>query len=269
MVAAFDVAFTLWFAAAGVSVIQVIDLIVGAIDRRTIRDYRVPSKTARLGLYEQLWIVVGGALLAVVAGFFVDYSARIIFDSRQPAWGISTLVVTLVGVAIVGVLLIGFARRDERTNYATLRQDVRDLTTERVGLADVAALREQLEVVDGRQRSMPATLWAHLFTVGAWRLLPSLAALASLVIAVVNGGWGQWWTIALAVLVLIVTFGLAAAESWSALERRRRWHTVHQAQRAEVDAELQALERRANRGVPGLGDRVSRALQILREQDRK
>ena len=34
-------------------------------------------------------------------------------------------------------------------------------------------------------------------------------------------------------------------------------------------AALQALERRANRGVPGLGDRVSRALQILREQDRK
>ena len=269
MLAAFTVAYTLWFVAAGVSVIQVIDLIVGAIDRRAIRDYRIPSRTERMGLYEQVWIVIGGALLAVIAGFFVDYSARIIFDSRQAAWGISTLVVTLVGVAIVGVLLIGFARRDERTNYATLRQDVRDLTTERIGLKDVAALREQLAVVDGRQRTLPANLWRHLFTVGSWRLLPSVAALVALILAIAWGGWGFWWTIALAALVLVVTFGLAAAESWSALERRRRWNTVHLAQRAEVDADLQALERRANRGVPGLGDRVSRALQILREQDRK
>ncbi len=269
MVPASDVAFTLWFAAAGVGVIQVIDLIVGAVDRRTIRDHRVPSKVARLGLYEQLWIVVGGALLAVVAGFFVDYSARIIFDSRQPAWGISTLVVTLVGVALVGVLLIGFSRRDERTNYAMLRQDVRDLATERIGPADVAALREQLEVVDGRQRGIPSSLWAHLFTTGSWRLLPAAAALASLVIAIANGAWGAWWTIALAALVFVATFALAAGESWSSLERRRRWHAVHRAQREEVDAELQALERRANRGVPGLGERVSRALQILREQDRK
>ena len=58
----------------------------------------------------------------------------------------------------------------------------------------------------------------------------------------------------------LASFGASQSTAQSA------WDEVYQKQRSEAAAELDELERRASRGVPGLSDRVSRALRILREQ---
>jgi hypothetical protein len=44
------------------------------------------------------------------------------------------------------------------------------------------------------------------------------------------------------------------------------WRRVYGRQRADIIGLLEGLERTSRKGVAGLGDRVARALQILREQ---
>jgi hypothetical protein len=44
------------------------------------------------------------------------------------------------------------------------------------------------------------------------------------------------------------------------------WRRVYGRQRADIIGLLEGLERSSRKGVAGLGDRVARALQILREQ---
>ena len=77
----------------------------------------------------------------------------------------------------------------------------------------------------------------------------------------------EYWPLALlAVLLPVASFLLGRSSARALRTAQSAWDEVYQKQRSEAAAELDELERRASRGVPGLSDRVSRALRILREQ---
>jgi hypothetical protein len=62
------------------------------------------------------------------------------------------------------------------------------------------------------------------------------------------------------------SFMLAVLEARCALAVKAAWHAVYQKQRTDSIRLIEELERSVRKGVAGLGDRVTRALQILRDQ---
>ena len=89
--------------------------------------------------------------------------------------------------------------------------------------------------------------------------------------------FSPYWTLAhsepftgayalLAIFPIIVSYLLAIQGAQFALAAKVVWHSVNQKQRADAVDLIEEFERSSRKGVTGLGDRVARALQILRDQ---
>ena len=155
----------------------------------------------------------------------------------------------------------------------------------RLGVRDRAALprtRAQLkDIADGFRavppsglRAMTAIGWAYAWAY-LWRgnilrtfapLLALLNFLISLAIVTITEDAASWWVPALFFVAFVVSSGLALASARASLASKTAWHAVYLKQRTEVEDLLIELEKSSRKGVAGLGDRVARALQILREQ---
>ena len=148
--------------------------------------------------------------------------------------------------------------------------------------AKVADARAELEdISEGfRDRAPVGTQavrqirWSVAFEV-FWRasLIGILAVLVSLVpwIAVLvynaqNSAWGEPGLVVALFLATPISIALGIAATRAALAARTAQHAVYLKQRAEVVHLLEEFDRSARKGVAGLGDRVARALQILRDQ---
>jgi len=70
----------------------------------------------------------------------------------------------------------------------------------------------------------------------------------------------------LSLLPIIVSYLLALPGARFALAAKAAWHAVNQKQRADAVDRIEEFERSSRKGVTGLGDRVAKALQILRDQ---
>ena len=70
----------------------------------------------------------------------------------------------------------------------------------------------------------------------------------------------------LALVPIAVSYLLAIPSARLALAAKVAWHAVNQKQRADAVDRIEEFERSSRKGVTGLGDRVARALQILRDQ---
>jgi hypothetical protein len=94
-------------------------------------------------------------------------------------------------------------------------------------------------------------------------LLPPVVAAATFIICIVAGD-----TLAVvenaALLLIAIVFVVVGARI--AVAARLAWRTVADDERGEVVRMLEDAERRSAKRIEGLGDRVTRALQILREQ---
>lgn len=112
--------------------------------------------------------------------------------------------------------------------------------------------------------------WAYLWRGNVLRVVPPLLILADTVfVAVLVGIAGDpagWALVALGLLGTAVSAGLAITSARASLAAKTAWHAVYLKQRSEVEDLLIELEKATRKGVTGLGDRVARALQILREQ---
>jgi hypothetical protein len=110
--------------------------------------------------------------------------------------------------------------------------------------------------------------WAYLWRGNLLRvvapLLSLLAVVLALFIAIVSGR--DWWLPIALVAAFAVSSVLALASARASLASKTAWHAVYLKQRTEVEDILIELEKASRKGVAGLGDRVARALQILREQ---
>jgi hypothetical protein len=67
-------------------------------------------------------------------------------------------------------------------------------------------------------------------------------------------------------LCAVISYLLAIPSARFALAAKVVWHAVNQKQRADAVDQIEEFERSSRKGVTGLGDRVARALQILRDQ---
>lgn len=155
----------------------------------------------------------------------------------------------------------------------------------RFGLRDRARMRrirgELNTLADGFRVSPPVGLaayrsirwgvvWAYLWRGNFLRVVNPIIATATflllLVCVVVSGAWPLWWLLGLVLFGVAVTSGLALASARASLASKTAWHAVYLKQRSEIEDLLIELEKTSRKGVAGLGDRVTRALQILREQ---
>ncbi len=239
-------------AAIAAVALQVSDAVGALVDAATVRDSDEPDALTRRRGRELFWAIALTAVLAVLVAYGVDRAARL---SGGPA----TLVLLLTTLAAFAVGCVGVLAvlRRELPTYARLRRDLRDRSTFTVDAAELADFDARLERADRlrtrRPRAALVLRIVGLLGVVVAGVVAVLDAPALLVPAVV----------ALAVHVVALVVALRAAAV-----RRERLEEVLEAQRVEVVAMLERARIPQRTAVPGLRDRVTRALAILREKQR-
>jgi hypothetical protein len=111
----------------------------------------------------------------------------------------------------------------------------------------------------------------YLWSASLWRLIPVLVGLVPLVAVLVGAGSSFFGPVPVAVLLAIpalLSYLLAAFSAKAALAAKVSWRAIEENQRVAVEQHLANAERISRKGIAGLGERVTRALQILREQQR-
>jgi len=242
--------------------LQVGDAVTCFIDARRVRDTDDPEVITRNSVRELTWTVAVTAITAVLVAFGVDAAARLLLDAHQPGASFLILVVVaLVAFAIGTVAVLAVVRRD-RPTYARLRRDLRDRT--------VMQLEEdELELFDARLAEADRLRARRSAAGPILRLVALLAVLgigvASAIVGFAEGVPGLAVGAIIAAALSIAAFIVAVRAS---VVRDAAFEAVRQAQRAEVVAVLERARIPQRKNVPGLRDRVSRALAILREQQK-
>jgi hypothetical protein len=239
-------------AAIAAIVLQAGDAVLALVDARTVRDSDEPDGLTRRRGRELVGSLALTATLAVLVAFAVDRSARL-------AWGpgVGVLLLTALAAFAVGCVGVVAVLRRERPTYARLRRDLRDRSTFSVDAAELRDFEARLARADRlRERRPKAALVLRilgLLLVAATALLAG-ADTPALVPAAVGG-------VALQLSAFVVALRAGAVH-------RVRLEAVLEAQRDEVVAMLERARIPQRGRVPGLRDRVARALAILREKQR-
>jgi hypothetical protein len=242
-------AFLLWVL---LFALQLSDLFASLLDMRGARDIRTARRGARRRVTEYFWSIP--VLFTLVLGFAlgIDYAGRLLFDD---------------------------AFRAQLEQIDSKQRRIRLGVRDRAALPRTRAqLRDLADSFRAVHPSAPEVLsaigwpfaWAYLWRGNLLRVVAPLLALLALVIAIVatvldphSAGW-------LAPLGLgaafVVSSLLALLSARASLASKVAWHAIYLKQRTEVEDLLLELEKASRKGVAGLGDRVTRALQILREQ---
>ncbi|MFC0682204.1 hypothetical protein ACFFGH_30605 [Lysobacter korlensis] len=229
--------------------------------RRNARD-TAPGRATR-----QFWSVIVPGLAALLLAVGVDLAARLMMggDVLVGIGLIAPLALVLIAVVAVAVLV---QQREPVDGFALLERRLADVPpTARPNRTEVDGWQRELVDLDGRYALRPARRPAWL----SWRLAPAIVPAAFLSVA----GWGAgtgvpgapvWLSIAVLGLAGSVALGIVADRF--AARARLQAARARAMSRIEIVRMLQDLERRSLRRVPGFGDRVARALAILREQQK-
>lgn len=224
-------------------------------------------------LHPVAWVVPLAALVAVAAGFGLDYATRLLADGDVVTSLVVGLIV-MVGIVAAWVVVTAAVTKPPVDSYRAVRDELVDLSGTRVQQAWIDGLRERLAVLDRdseRGRPLPE---ATLRSAVGWvfrrpqRVVPPAVAVVLLVmvaIAAVRDPSHAWAVLpAAAAVVLGCLLAVAGARASLTLVAAVRQTQVEH--RADVEHLLAEAARSAKKPVAGLGDRVARALQILREQ---
>jgi hypothetical protein len=214
----------------------------------------------------KIWAVAGAALV-LVAG---TAATTLVLQPRPDGNLLVRLAALLVVLAVVCGCLVAIVLAYERPwvdGLTAVETGIRSFDGVRVEKADVAALRVRLADADLARLD-------HTHPRAWWRWIPAAVGLAVFVVALLaisaNGTWPSlWWVAIVALVPMALSVPARFAGIRLRLAVRARRETAYSARRRALVAELDQLERRASRGVAGLTERVSRALTILREQDRR
>lgn len=233
-------------------VLQLCDAVGALVDAATVRDSDEPDALTRRRGRELFWTISLTAVLAVVVAYGVDRAARL-------AWGPGAGVLLLTALAAFAVGCVGVLAvlRRERPTYARLRRDLRDRSTFTVDPAELADFEARVDRADRVRSRRPGA-------VLVLRILGVLLVVACAVLAVLDAP-GLLVGAVVAVVVHLAAFVVALR---AAAVRRERLDEVLDAQRDEVLALLERARIPQRSSVPGLRDRVTRALAILREKQR-
>jgi hypothetical protein len=239
-------------AGAAALVLQVSDAVGALIDASSVRDTDEPDALTRRRGRELFWALALTATLAVLVAYGVDRASRL-------AWGPGTgvLLVTALAAFVVGCVGVLAVLRRERPTYARLRRDLRDRSTFTVDAEELNDFEARLERAD-RVRNRRPTAALALRILGVMLIAVAavlvVAEVPNLLPAAVGGA-------ALHLVAFVIALRAAAVH-------RGRLEAVLEAQRDEVVAMLERARIPQRGNVPGLRDRVTRALTILREKQR-
>ncbi len=170
----------------------------------------------------------------------------------------------LIALQLADVVLTA-SRLPQLSAFTTVKAALLEAEGTRVAPEQLEVWREQVRELDAREaaRAVPPGRGAteQLWRATPWRLAPTLLTVAGVIAAA-----GSWPLVLLAVPLPIVTYVLALAAARGSVAAASARASLHEQQRAEIEELLDRVSRSARKRVAGLGDRVNRALQILREQ---
>ena len=166
-------------------------------------------------------------------------------------------------------LTLTASRVPQLSALSVLRDELQNASAARLAQEQFDDFRHRLTALDEREvaRAVPASRGANaqLFQGVPWQLAG--VALSFLpMIAVITG---QRSTVGAAIAGLflpVISYLLALAVARASVGAAGARSSLHSHQRTEILELLDAAARTSRRKVAGLGDRVARALQILREQ---
>ncbi|MGV8911822.1 MAG: hypothetical protein ACOH14_04320 [Rhodoglobus sp.] len=229
----------------------------------------------RVRLHPVAWVVPVAAVALVVTAVGVDWSTRLFFaDPVQiPAAlliALSTVVVVVSVVAIVTVVVV----RPPADSYRLARDELVVLAGVRMHQDQVDEFHARVAAIDtaskDRTSSDASTISAALLLVAKTprRLI---APVVSLMVAIAAAADvfthpDRPWVLVLGLLSVFasVTFAIVAARASLALHTAVR--STQEIYRRELVGLIAEAEKSSKKRVAGLGDRVARALSILREQ---
>lgn len=182
------------------------------------------------------------------------------------------MIVALLLAFWVGILALQLAdialtasRLPQLSAFASIRAELVDAQDQRLPAEQLDAYRTQVEALDAREASRAVapgrSAIAQLWRGTPWRLVP--AVLSLLPVFLMGAVW-PWGLFALLLPAITYMLGLVAARASVAASSARA--LLHEQQRLEIEDLLERASRASRKRVAGLGDRVTRALQILREQ---
>lgn len=186
----------------------------------------------------------------------------------------STLLYPLLGIAIwVGVVALQLAdlsltasRVPKLSAYAAIRDELEDVADARLSAEQLAGFRTRLAALDERERARSVPLGrsaaAQLWRGSPWRVLPAVFALLPFALLVTAEPLAAVASLALPAVAYVLALAAARASVAAAGARA----VVRDSQRAEIEELLRDAAKSSRAPVAGLGDRVRKALNILREQ---
>jgi len=241
--------------------LMVADAVGGVIEARRARladDDGEPDTLTRVRVRELSWTVVVTAALAVIIAFGVDSAARLVWNEERPLVGASILLGLTLLSFLIGITAVIAVVRRERPTYARIRRDLRDRSSFTLERQELLEFEERLDRAD-RSRTRRSQAATVLRAVGV-AVLAGLTVLAALLFSPgVAIGFGAGAALGAAAFVVSLRARVVANAALDA---------VLDTQRAEVAVLLERARIPARGKVPGLGNRVARALAILREQQK-
>ena len=229
----------------------------------------------RVRLHPVAWVVPVAGLALVITAVGVDLSTRMIFaDPTQILSAVlvalSTVVLIVAIVAVIAVVVV----RPPADSYRLMRDELIELSGVRMHQDQVDEFHARVSAVDAASKdrrmldaaTTPETLKLIVRTPH-WLVAPvvSLAATIAAIVELVNDSTHSWVLVpALLTFIVSVLFAIAAARASLALRAAVR--STQDVYRGELVGLIIEAERSSKKRVAGLGDRVARALSILREQ---
>jgi hypothetical protein len=264
-----------------VALFQLGDVATVFLDSRTARDRDVPGRIARERTNELFWIVPVAAVVALGIGIGIDRAGHYVSDEQSPlpgrGYGLSSLELATLFLLGLAVLVVGIATlalaavaATDPISYSALRREMREYEDERITPKQFDRFKRRLARVDRRTRSRARPTAFLLTTPSILRLVAVLIGIAVVVTVAIaqslspsdQTGSLVWISIVAPILsAILCLLGIRFAMSSDAA-----WRRVYARQRIDILKLLDGFERSTRKRVPGLGDRVARALKILGRQ---
>ena len=258
-----------------VALFQLGDVATAFLDSRTARDRDVPGRIARERTNELFWVLPVALLVALLIGIGIDQAGRYFVPGHSYSLdGPALAALFLLGLAVVVIgiatLALAAVAATDPISYSALRRELRDYEGERITPKQLDSFKSRLARIDRRTRSRMQPKRVLLTT-------PSILRFATIVLGlvVIAACWvaqAMSPSIATASLVYVAILAPVLSALFAVLGIRfslnsdAAWRRVYARQRIDILKLLDDFDRSTRKRVPGLGDRVARALKILGRQ---
>jgi hypothetical protein len=233
-------------------------------------DARLLARGARtiVRLHAVAWVVPLAAIAVVAAWLGLDHVSRLIIEN-EPTAALLLAGVVVVGLAAAWVIITVAVTRPADDSYRAIRDELIDLAGTRARQERLDELRARLTTIDDDRRSAPPSADSRRSAMG-WvlrrpqRAVPTAIALAMFIVSLASRAPG--WELLASVVAVGLSTVLAVSGARASLTLVAAVRDAQVEYRGEVVHLLAEAEKSSKKPVAGLGERVTRALQILREQ---